>query len=74
MISKKFRNKPWCIYIIPMGEKGEFFYDKKMKIGDTGLLLMNVNLFENNIKNAIWGKFKITKIIHANYYEGIRIK
>jgi len=74
MIPKKFLNVPWCEYIIPLGDKGEFGHTSALQVGDTGKIVMNVNLLNDDYKEAVWGKFRVTKVIHENFYEGVRIE
>lgn len=71
MIPKKFRGVPWCVFVLKVGDLGQFSYDKKVKVGDVGKMVMNVNLFENETSSPIWAEFKVTKVISKHFIEGV---
>ncbi len=74
MIPKKYKNVPWSEFFLKVGDLGQFSYHKKVKVGDIGKMVMNVDLFENKTSSPIWAEFRVTKIIHEHFVEGVVIK
>lgn len=78
MIPKKFKDIPWSEFVLKVGEKGQFSCNKKMKVGDTGKVVMNVNLIDHpehpiDIAKPVWSEYKVTKIIYPGFCEGVII-
>ena len=67
---------PWTEYVFGIGGEGEFYLNRPAKVGDTGRLAMNVNLFDGDTDEVIWADYKITQVVDgiSNFYKAKVIK